>query len=620
MSNKVSIGLIDSGLSSNHTHLMDKVVSCYDAVEKCKIDKIFLNDKIGHGTACAAAIANEIDEFDLHVIKVFDDQLTTNSKHLISALKHCFSLNLDIVNISMGSLDFTYEKEINELCNRLYEEKYTLVIAAGNNTGTKCLPACLKSVIQVDGRADLSIGEIDIDANKKIVYGYSGRRRLEWKDGGKNIVDGESFLCAEVTGKVASVYIVGKKNLYKDIFERLLPGKNLLNNSLNLVNMHREENVNNFFEISNAIIYPYNKEMESLIRYRELLDFKITNVVDLILKGDVGKDVAEIIGIDKSGIILKSNLNYELSREDVDTLILGDLSELSRLYSKNLCVENTLKAFNAKKNVVSIELLDEDDYKYLKKEAVAQGRGFFSLNTLSEEWNGKISPQVGRNFPIVGIYGTGPKVGKFSLQILLDKYMSKIGYKVSIVSTEPQGFLFGHYSLPLGNLKLLSHIAFENQIDAIRNITIKAIQNEKPEILFIGGQSSFVPLDKSIATNFNSLTSIMTMLAVKPDSSILCVSPSDSIEYIKRTICAIESFGYGVVGLIVVSNFERTIVQKRGVNRIQKRHLSTQELVEVKNHLKQEFDIDVADIITNEGVRQIIKSIISRYSSKQNVL
>ena len=51
--------------------------------------------------------------------------------------------------------------------------------------------------------------------------------------------------------------------------------------------------------IKEAAIYPFNKEMHSLIRFQDLLPFQISHVVDVIGKRTIGKDSGEVIGAKK---------------------------------------------------------------------------------------------------------------------------------------------------------------------------------------------------------------------------------------------------------------------------------------------------------------------------------
>ena len=59
---------------------------------------------------------------------------------------------------------------------------------------------------------------------------------------------------------------------------------------------HQKDFQEDYAWIKKAVLYPYNKEMHSLVRYRDLLAFEIVGVADPIGKGMVGKDAGKVIG------------------------------------------------------------------------------------------------------------------------------------------------------------------------------------------------------------------------------------------------------------------------------------------------------------------------------------
>ena len=52
------------------------------------------------------------------------------------------------------------------------------------------------------------------------------------------------------------------------------------------------------FEIKKAIVFPFNKEMHSLARFSDLLNFEILDFYDTKFSGNMGKGIRELQEID----------------------------------------------------------------------------------------------------------------------------------------------------------------------------------------------------------------------------------------------------------------------------------------------------------------------------------
>jgi hypothetical protein len=101
-----------------------------------------------------------------------------------------------------------------------------------------------------------------------------------------------------------------------------------------LVDLHDQQDLT---WVGSAVIYPFNKEMHSLVRGRDLLRFGIHSVVDVPGGLGVGKDCSEVIGGPPTGITVSSDLRSALV--DADTLVLGYLDQVSAILQRDVFAE-----------------------------------------------------------------------------------------------------------------------------------------------------------------------------------------------------------------------------------------------------------------------------------------
>ena len=108
------------------------------------------------------------------------------------------------------------------------------------------------------------------------------------------------------------------------------------------------------------MLYPYNKEMHSLVRYRDLLAFEIVGIADPIGKGMVGKDAGKVIGEPQVNLRISPNIRRAMA--DADTLILGYVDQLARIRKRDLLREYVQLALDAGCHVFSFQALDPTVY------------------------------------------------------------------------------------------------------------------------------------------------------------------------------------------------------------------------------------------------------------------
>jgi len=143
----VRVGIIDSGVNSAHPHV--GVVAGGTRItwvdEDASTDHL---DYIGHGTAVAGAIREKAPDAQLYAVKVFDRALTTNIEAIIKAITWCVENEMDVINLSLGTVNLEHLEVIEKAVARA-AEKRTVLVAAREMLGKPSLPGCLPNVIGV---------------------------------------------------------------------------------------------------------------------------------------------------------------------------------------------------------------------------------------------------------------------------------------------------------------------------------------------------------------------------------------------------------------------------------------------------------------------------------------
>ncbi len=158
----VNVAVLDSGIDS---WSLDEsgVDGGVDFVHECEGSSLPYDDLNGHGTSVASIIGAPINGYgiigvapkcNLYAVKVLDKDLKSPISRIIEGLDWCVNNNIDVVNLSFGTFEYSYalEKKIQELI-----AKNIVVVAAAGNTNDQnkgmSYPAKYSGV--------LSVGSVD---------------------------------------------------------------------------------------------------------------------------------------------------------------------------------------------------------------------------------------------------------------------------------------------------------------------------------------------------------------------------------------------------------------------------------------------------------------------------
>ena len=336
------VGVIDSGFNANkkNVHVLNVTSFCNGDAQPDSNYK----DMIGHGTACIGVIHSKAPNAEFLPVKIFESELITTMDILCKAIYWCVKHHCHIINLSLGTLDESDGDVLKEACDFAHKHQ-TFIVAATSNDGQPSIPASFSNVFGVAGGKVSGKFDYFYDPHEKIQFVARGdRQRLNWLGGKQIFMGGSSFAAPHISGLIALIIEKYGGINFNDLTEILkrhsLSQRPALVDSstyaINEIPWSRSDisirdidktNAPNWIE--EAVFFPYNKEMHGLVRFRELLPFRITRVADVVGKRTIGKDCGEVIGGAESNLIIQQNLEDCLQYGD--TLILGYLDEISRI-------------------------------------------------------------------------------------------------------------------------------------------------------------------------------------------------------------------------------------------------------------------------------------------------
>src|SRR5262245_23632635 len=195
----VRVAIVDSGVNPAHPHVAGVAGGvCFSA------DGESLNylDYIGHGTAVAGAVREKAPGALLYAIKVFDQHLRTNSETIVRAIEWAIENDMDIVNLSLGTVNESHCRGFEQVVSRAAERNVVLVAPREMNDRPS-LPGCLPSVIGValDCECPLETYRCVITDSRPLFFASGYPRAIPGAPPERNLA-GISFAVANLTGFV----------------------------------------------------------------------------------------------------------------------------------------------------------------------------------------------------------------------------------------------------------------------------------------------------------------------------------------------------------------------------------------------------------------------------------
>jgi subtilisin family serine protease len=140
----VRIAIVDSGVHAAHPHVGGVAGGVCLAGDGADADDYV--DRLGHGTAVAAAIREKAPASELYAVKVFDRTLVTRVELLVAAIDWAIAHGMHLVNMSLGTPRQEHAPVLSAALQRA-ADAHVIVVAAGEDDGVRWLPGCLPGVL-----------------------------------------------------------------------------------------------------------------------------------------------------------------------------------------------------------------------------------------------------------------------------------------------------------------------------------------------------------------------------------------------------------------------------------------------------------------------------------------
>lgn len=163
----VRVAIIDSGVHPNHAHVGG--ISGGVAIGSDGAVTGDIVDRLGHGTAVAAAIREKAPEAELFAVKVFDQSLTSTGPALVSAIAWASSQHAHLINLSLGTLNQEHAAALAAVIARA-RAAGAVVVSAAPQLDAAWLPGGLPGVIavDVDWECERDTCRVEIDDDDRI--------------------------------------------------------------------------------------------------------------------------------------------------------------------------------------------------------------------------------------------------------------------------------------------------------------------------------------------------------------------------------------------------------------------------------------------------------------------
>jgi hypothetical protein len=138
---------VDSGIHAEHPHVQG--ISGGMAIDGRGETAGDVVDRLGHGTAVAAAIREKAPAAELLAVKVFDRTLITTGPVLVEAIRWAAAQDAALINLSLGTLETAHEEVLAGAVAEAIA-RGAAVVAAAPEEKRRWLPGALRGVIAVE--------------------------------------------------------------------------------------------------------------------------------------------------------------------------------------------------------------------------------------------------------------------------------------------------------------------------------------------------------------------------------------------------------------------------------------------------------------------------------------
>src|SRR5262249_33608270 len=136
----VRVAVIDSGVNPAHSHI-NGIAGGVEITTQGETPNYI--DRLGHGTAVMAAIAEKAPEAQLYAVKVFDRTLSTTVDRIMQTIDWSIRHQIHIANLSLGTRNPAHRERFAEMVANAAAAGLVLVAADAS------LPGAIHGVVPV---------------------------------------------------------------------------------------------------------------------------------------------------------------------------------------------------------------------------------------------------------------------------------------------------------------------------------------------------------------------------------------------------------------------------------------------------------------------------------------
>jgi len=197
----LTVAVIDSGVNPRHPHICG-IGGGVSIISPDQVEEGAYLDLAGHGTAVTAAIQEKAPESVYFAVKLFQSSLRATTPALLAAIEWSLAKGVDVINLSLGTLNFEYESRFRGLIERAAAQG-TILVSAREAGGRASLPGSLSGVIGVnlDWECPRSRYRCAEERGQRVYYASGYPRSLPGVPRDRNL-QGISFAVANMTGFV----------------------------------------------------------------------------------------------------------------------------------------------------------------------------------------------------------------------------------------------------------------------------------------------------------------------------------------------------------------------------------------------------------------------------------
>mgnify|MGYP004468607701 CR=1 FL=1 len=505
----MKIVVIDTGLSEDY-------FSKRNRIHIMNADRGYDSD--GHGTMVTNILDDRVTDQDIYICKVASDCRNITVEDLAQSIYDASVIKPDIINISMGTL-YDENDKVKTAIHHVARNGNTLVVAAAENGGAISFPAYYKETISIIWDSNIKrLNEFKRnDGNGVDFLGFGGLFTATGLDG-VNSVSGSSFLVPIFVALVINSgtfkrcnnkLAITVKRVFPDTKECFYDGTLLPQNNVIL-------------EGCRTLVFPLNKEINTLINNADILKLDIVQVCDAPFSGKIGLPIKSIFyRSQKIDGNISNIFDVDWHSDSFDTVVVGHLGDISNLYRYNFQKMLSEKAKKYHKNMYYLDNIQPKPFYTIKSADVASGSLY------------------GIHAPVVAVVGVGSKMGKADLAMSMHRTLRKIGYKSALFMTEPY---FGLVKDASGwaNGYGTQSIGWMDEVKSVNRI-LHQVDESNPDIIIVETQSQVMPFAFE-NLGFMPRETENVLSAVNPDAFILVSRKDTNRQLLIRTKQYLESY------------------------------------------------------------------------------